>query len=81
MQRLDPRRFPGNPIMVEQLHAEVLSGVDNWNSNSAMIQTANPGKCVPRKSLKSRPAMRKQLRTITVASAKARNDSTCRGNP
>jgi hypothetical protein len=28
MQRLDPRRFPGNPIMVEQLHAEVLSGVD-----------------------------------------------------
>jgi hypothetical protein len=28
MQRLDPRRFPGNPIMVEQLHTEVLSGVD-----------------------------------------------------
>jgi hypothetical protein len=28
MQRLDPRRFPGNPIMVEQLHVEVLSGVD-----------------------------------------------------
>jgi hypothetical protein len=28
MQRLDPRRFPGNPAMVEQLHAEVLSGVD-----------------------------------------------------
>ena len=28
MQRLDPRRFPGNPVMVEQLHTEVLSGVD-----------------------------------------------------
>ena len=28
MQRLDPKRFPGNPIMVEQLHTEVLSGVD-----------------------------------------------------
>ena len=28
MQRLDPRRFPGNPAMVEQLHTEVLSGVD-----------------------------------------------------
>jgi hypothetical protein len=28
MQRLDPKRFPGNPAMVEQLHAEVLSGVD-----------------------------------------------------
>jgi hypothetical protein len=28
MQRLDPRRFPGNPAIVEQLHTEVLSGVD-----------------------------------------------------
>jgi hypothetical protein len=28
MQRLDPSRFPGNPAMVEQLHTEVLSGVD-----------------------------------------------------
>jgi hypothetical protein len=28
MQRLDPRRFPGNPAMVEQLHTEVLAGVD-----------------------------------------------------
>ncbi len=28
MQRLDPRRFPGNPELVEQLHTEVLSAVD-----------------------------------------------------
>lgn len=28
MQQLDPRRFPGNPAMVEQLHTEVLAGVD-----------------------------------------------------
>ena len=28
MQRLDPKRFPGNPLMVEQLHTEVLAGVD-----------------------------------------------------
>jgi len=28
MQNLDPRRFPGNPAMVEQLHAQVLSDVD-----------------------------------------------------
>jgi hypothetical protein len=28
MQKLDPRRFPGNPALVEQLHTEVLSGVD-----------------------------------------------------
>ena len=28
MQGLDPRRFPGNPAMVEQLHAQVLSDVD-----------------------------------------------------
>jgi hypothetical protein len=28
MQGLDPRRFPGNPAMVEQLHAQMLSDVD-----------------------------------------------------
>ena len=28
MQRLDPRRFPGNPEVVDQLFAEVRSGVD-----------------------------------------------------
>ncbi|HEY6413617.1 MAG TPA: hypothetical protein VIX42_08015, partial [Edaphobacter sp.] len=28
MQLLDPSRFPGNPAMVEQLHAQVLNDVD-----------------------------------------------------
>ncbi len=28
MQKLDPSRFPGNPAMVEELHARVLSDVD-----------------------------------------------------
>ena len=28
MQRLDPSRFPGNPALVEQLHAQVLASVD-----------------------------------------------------
>jgi hypothetical protein len=28
MARLDPKRFPGNPALVEQLHAQVLSDVD-----------------------------------------------------
>lgn len=28
MQSLDPRRFPGNPAMVEQMHGEVLRSVD-----------------------------------------------------
>jgi len=28
MQQLDPRRFPGNPQVVDQLFAEVRSGVD-----------------------------------------------------
>src|SRR5271170_5067561 len=32
-------------------------------------------RCVRRKSLKSRPGMRKQLRTIIAASARARSDS------
>lgn len=28
MQRLDPRRFPGNPAIIEQLHSQVLGDVD-----------------------------------------------------
>jgi len=28
MQLLDPKRFPGNPAMVEQMHREVLSSLD-----------------------------------------------------
>jgi hypothetical protein len=28
MQKLDPSRFPGNPEMVEQLHAQVMNDVD-----------------------------------------------------
>ncbi len=28
MQRLDPRRFPGNPAIIAQLHGQVLSDVD-----------------------------------------------------
>ena len=28
LNRLDPRRFPGNPAMLEELHAQVLTGVD-----------------------------------------------------
>lgn len=28
MQNLDPRRFPGNPAMVEQMHRELLGSVD-----------------------------------------------------
>ena len=28
MQGLDPRRFPGNPALVEQLHTQVLNDVD-----------------------------------------------------
>jgi len=28
MQSLDPSRFPGNPALVEQLHSQVLAGID-----------------------------------------------------
>ena len=28
MQHLDPRRFPGNPAIVEQMHREVLGAID-----------------------------------------------------
>ncbi|MGA7239262.1 MAG: hypothetical protein WBY44_26505, partial [Bryobacteraceae bacterium] len=28
MRSLDPRRFPGNPALVEQMHQQLVSGVD-----------------------------------------------------
>jgi hypothetical protein len=28
VQHLDPRRFPGNPAMVEEMHRQVLSSID-----------------------------------------------------
>ena len=28
MRNLDPRRFPGNPALVEQMHRQLVSGVD-----------------------------------------------------
>jgi len=28
MQKLDPRRFPGNPAMVDELYARVLTAAD-----------------------------------------------------
>lgn len=28
MRNLDPRRFPGNPALVEQMHQQLVSGVD-----------------------------------------------------
>jgi hypothetical protein len=43
MQRLDPRRFPGNPIMVEQLHTEVLSGVDKLELQLRHDSDGTPG--------------------------------------
>jgi hypothetical protein len=38
MQNLDPRRFPGNPAMVEQMHRDVLSIVDRLELE---LQNAN----------------------------------------
>jgi hypothetical protein len=29
MQRLDPKRFPGNPALLEQIHNQVLTDVNN----------------------------------------------------
>ena len=28
LDRLDPRRFPGNPAMLEELHSQVLASMD-----------------------------------------------------
>jgi len=41
MQRLDPKRFPGNPELVEQLHTQVLNDVDKLE---LQLQRAADGK-------------------------------------
>jgi hypothetical protein len=38
MQELDPKRFPGNPALVEQMHREMLSSI-----NRLEIQLMNRG--------------------------------------
>ena len=51
MQKLDPGRFPGNPAMVEALHARVLNDLDKLelqlrrsaeDSSSSQVRTAKP---------------------------------------
>ncbi len=41
MQHLDPRRFPGNPAIVEQMHREVLSSIDRLELQLERSATAS----------------------------------------
>ena len=56
MQKLDPSRFPGNPQMVEELHAKVLSDVDKLElqlrrdpnqPQAGQVRTATPASVPP----------------------------------
>ena len=48
MQHLDPKRFPGNPAMVEEMHREILSSLDRLelqlqhDGNSPQARTGRP---------------------------------------
>jgi hypothetical protein len=48
MQLLDPKRFPGNPEIVEQMHREVLSSLDRielqlqYDNASTEARTGKP---------------------------------------
>ncbi len=50
MQRLDPKRFPGNPALLEQIHNQVLTEVNNLElqvqrklgDQSGQIRSADP---------------------------------------
>jgi hypothetical protein len=48
MQHLDPRRFPGNPAIVEQMHRDVLSSIDRLElaveRNASATSEARTGK-------------------------------------
>ena len=41
MQHLDPRRFPGNPAMVEEMHRQVLSSIDRLELQLVRSGTAS----------------------------------------
>jgi hypothetical protein len=41
MQHLDPRRFPGNPAMVEEMHHQVLSSIDRLELQLVRSGTAS----------------------------------------
>ncbi len=50
MQGLDPKRFPGNPALVEQMHGEVLRAVDKLElrlQRSTDVTDARTGKPDP----------------------------------
>ncbi len=53
MQRLDPRRFPGNPEIVDQMHRELLGAIDRLelevehNSGGALQSRTGKSDSVP----------------------------------
>jgi hypothetical protein len=47
MQELDPKRFPGNPVLVEQMHREMLSSV-----NRIEMQLMNHGTAAEARTVK-----------------------------
>ncbi len=56
MRNLDPKRFPGNPALVEQMHQQLVSGVDALElqlrkqldqNHSGTIRNPDPNKAPP----------------------------------
>jgi hypothetical protein len=52
MQQLDPKRFPGNPAMVEQMRQEVLGGIDKlelelWREGSSSEARTGSSDAIP----------------------------------
>jgi hypothetical protein len=45
MQQLDPKRFPGNPAMVEELHQRVLATVDQLSHTEPSPPMEFPVEC------------------------------------
>jgi hypothetical protein len=50
MQRLDPKRFPGNPALLDQIHNEIINDVNNLelqvqrklDDKSGQVRSADP---------------------------------------
>ena len=67
LARLDPKRFPGNPALVEELHTQVLNDVDKLELQlSRQADDKDSGKSAAEIRSPCRPATRMRSRNISV---------------
>ena len=73
MQRLDPKRFPGNPALLEQIHNQVINDVNNLELQCSESSATSPARFAAPTQSQFPPATRTPSPNISAASAKTRS--------